>query len=183
MNKKLGLLLTFLFVGTTAIPAPKKGAAPKKEKAHKEYVLSVKNTLTEPASLSVMDTQNKTYEVSVAPKAMQEVTRTMDKNLKIKSITTNIAGKTTTKEFKRPTRKAQITKDKKGDVKIKRAHPKGRKCDICKSKKCTCKKEMKKCDKCKSKHCKCKKNGKKCDMCKTCKCKPCKCVDKKGMKK
>lgn len=155
MNKKFGLLLTLLFVGTVAFTAKKDPNAFKKENAPRERILSVKNTLNEQAKLTIIDTQNQKHTIGIAPKEFKVVAKTTDKTLKMKNITAKVGDKTATKEFKRATRKAHLVKSKKGEIKIKKGHQNRRKCDICKSKNCKCRTGDKKCAKCKRKHCKC----------------------------
>lgn len=121
MNKKLGLLLTLLFVGTTVVPAKKDMNAPKKEKVHREYKLSVMNKLDKEVNLTIIDTKGQKHNVSLAAKETKCFTKTTDKKLKIKKIEARAGNKTATKEFKEPTRKAKIKETKKGILKIKRA--------------------------------------------------------------
>lgn len=121
MNKKLSLLLALLFIGTTAMPATKKQAAPKKAKAHREYTLSVRNKLETGTALTIIDTKGQTHNVSLAAKETKCFAKTPDKKLKIKKIEAKVGDKAATKTFKEPTRKAKIYETKGGKLKIKSA--------------------------------------------------------------
>lgn len=121
MNKKLGFLLTLLFIGTTAIPVTKKQAAPKKAKPPREYTLSVRNKLDTDTTLTIIDTKGQTHNVSLAAKETKCFAKTTNKKLKIKRIDAKVGDKTTTKTFKTPTRKAKIYETSGKKLKIKSA--------------------------------------------------------------